>query len=307
MVFSRTLTMLMAWLGAALLLAGNTSAETPSDANGEIILVVGAGGTDQYAKQFSKWADRWRQVAEKSEVQLTFIGPGQADQTPDRERLEKAIQGASAKRGGPLWIVLIGHGTFANKIAKFNLRGRDFSASELADWLAPIQRPVVVIDCSSSSGPFINRLSAKNRVIVTATMSGVQQNYARFGQYFSEAISSPSSDLDHDDEVSVHEAFLQASAGVKQFYESEARISTEQALIDDNGDGRGTPAKMFRGTRPIAKAKDGSDLDGKFASRITLSPTRFRLSLTADEVAERAEIEQQLDQLRQKKDVLSEA
>ena len=62
-------------------------------------------------------------------------------------------------------------------------------------------------------------------------------------------------------------------------------------MIDDNGDGRGTPASMFRGTRAIASAKDGTPLDGKNASRITLSPAENRLPLSADELQQRAEID----------------
>ena len=107
----------------------------------------------------------------------------------------------------------------------------------------------MIVNCASASGPFVNRLSGENRIVVTATKSGTEHNYARFGEYFARAIASPDSDLDHDDEVSVHEAFLRASAEVRQFYETEDRILTEHALIDDNGDGKGTPASMFRGMR----------------------------------------------------------
>ena len=178
------------------------------------------------------------------------------------------------------------------------------SAEELAQWLQPLERPVVVVNCASASGPFVNRLSGKNRIVVTATKSGTEQNFARFGKYFTEAIAAPDSDLDHDGEVPVHEAFLRASADVRDFYEAESRIATEHALIDDNGDGKGTPSTMFRGTRPNATAKDGAELDGKLASRVTLSPADTRLPFTDDELSERAELELSLDQLRLKKSQL---
>ena len=89
-----------------------------------------------------------------------------------------------------LWLVLLGHGTFDGKVAKFNLRGPDFSADELASWLQPFKRPLAVIDCSSCSAPFLPKLSAPGRVIITATRSGNEENYARFGQYISEAIGT---------------------------------------------------------------------------------------------------------------------
>lgn len=278
----------------------------PGAAKTHVVIVVGAGGTPEYAEQFAHWADQWKEVAAKTNATVTLIGQANESDQSDRQQLEAAIQSISSEQGGPVWIVMIGHGTYAQSVAKFNLRGPDLAASDLAEWLQRVSRTVVVVDCASASGPFVNELSGKNRVIVTATKSGSEQNYARFGEYFAAAISSSDSDLDHDDEVSVHEAFLRASAAVQQFYETEARISTEHALIDDNGDGRGTPAKMFRGTRAIASAKDGTALDGKYAARITLSPAENRLPFTADELNLRADIEGQLDRLRNQKDAISE-
>ena len=282
--------------------ADRPDAERPTTS---MIVVVGADGTPEYGQQFREWADSWSRVAAQSESAIHRIGLDSGSDIADRDQLEKALRGLEPT-GRPVWLVLIGHGTFARDVAKFNLRGRDVSAREIADWLQPLQRTVVVVNCASSSGPFINRISAPNRVIVTATKSGMEQNFARFGKHFAEAIASPDSDLDHDDEVSVHEAFVRASASVQQFYDTEARISTEHALIDDNGDGRGTPAKMFRGTRAIAAAKDGTSLDGKRASRVTLSPQGNGLTLTAEEIAERDQLESQLDALRETKAKLTE-
>jgi hypothetical protein len=270
-----------------------------------IVLVIGAPGTPEYAEQFAAWADRWSEVAEQSGAQLTRIGDAQSE-APDRELLEKAINSLSPGGPTPAWIVMIGHGTYASNVAKFNLRGRDVSATELAQWIEPLTRTVVIVDCASASGPFVNRLSGTNRIVVTATKSGSEQNFARFGKFFAAAVAAPESDLDHDDEVSVFEAFLSAADGVEQFYESEDRISTEHALLDDNGDGKGTPSKMFRGVRVIGAAKDGAELDGKRASRITLALPENRLQLTSEELAERDEIERQLDELRSKQDSLDE-
>ncbi len=271
----------------------------------QIVLVVGAGGTDDYHQEFDAWAAQWQEVARLSETDLIAIGRQDTAETNDRERLEKTIAGVPSLGSTPLWIVMIGHGTFSRGVAKFNLRGPDVSASELAQWLTHFERPVVIVNCASASGPFVNRLSGKNRIVVTATKSGSEQNFARFGGYFARAIASPDSDLDHDDEVSVQEAFLR-SAEVRQFYEKEARIATEHALLDDNGDSKGTPPTMFRGTRPSGKTKDGTPLDGASASRVTLAPAGTRLPFTDEELEQRASLEKQLDALRARKDELDE-
>lgn len=301
--FARGMAAMTLVIASGFATVGQAASEDSSDAadSAHIILVVGAAGTDEYGEQFEKWTGQWRQVAEKSGTPLIQIGGSEPGESNDRDQLQAAIEVTSTHSNQPVWIVLIGHGTFNRGVAKFNLRGPDVSAAELSEWLGSQNRPVVVVNCASASGPFINRLSGKNRVIVTATKSGTEQNYARFGKYFAQAIAEPDSDLDHDDEVSVHEAFLRASADVRAFYEAEARIATEHALIDDNGDGRGTPATMFRGVRPNAEAKDNAELDGKIATRMTLSPIGSKLPFTEAELSQRAEIESALDELRERK------
>jgi hypothetical protein len=233
----------------------------------------------------------------------------QADPTTpqtDRERLRQTL--ADLEPGGrePVWIVLMGHGTFGASIPKFNLRGPDLSADELAQWVLPITRPLVVVNASSSSGPFINALSGPGRVIVTATQSGQEQNYSRFGDYLARSIADPASDIDHDGEVSILEAFLAASAGVREFYRSSDRLPTETALIDDNGDGLGTPATAYRGTRGIVSAADSKkSLDGKMAAKLSLATVGQRLSFTDEELQQRDEIEADLERLHSRKSELA--
>jgi hypothetical protein len=131
-------------------------------------------------------------------------------------------------------------------VAKFNLRGPDLTATELALDLQPFTRPLVIINAASASAPFMNLLKGPDRIVVTSTRSGYQQNYARFGLYLAEAIADPRGDLDKDGQTSVLEAYISAAQSVAEFYKTEARLATEHALLDDNGDGRGTPADWFR-------------------------------------------------------------
>ena len=63
--------------------------------------------------------------------------------------LRRALASEPTNAPAPLWLVLIGHGTFDGKEARFNLRGPDLTATELALWLQPIRRPMAVIDTSS--------------------------------------------------------------------------------------------------------------------------------------------------------------
>jgi len=279
-------------------LVGHDEVDLASSVAGQLVLVIGAPGTEEFGSAFAEWGQRWRKVADQSDLDFVPIGLGdKPKEGSDRDLLRKTLTSGPENQSTPLWLVLIGHGTYARDVAKFNLRGPDISAADLAKWTEGTKRPIVIINCASASGPFVNRLSGPQRVVVTATRSGVEQNYARFGDFLSEAIGSQDSDLDHDGEVSIHEAFLRASAGVRMFYESEDRIATEHAIIDDNGDGKGTPAKMFRGVRPNATAKDGA-LDGAAALRVTVTPAGGRLPFTPAELKQRANLEDQIDELR---------
>ncbi|MGB7328232.1 MAG: hypothetical protein WBD31_25375 [Rubripirellula sp.] len=297
------------------LIADETAIDKPDiGANAsEILVVVGAAGNQEYEADFSDWLGGWKEVAKASDISLTTIdGSGDTD---SKDQLQAWIAGRSTDpkspetttEQSPIWIVLIGHGTYARETAKFNLQGPDVSATEMSNWLKSVRRTVVVVNCASASGPFVNQLSSSNRVIVTSTKSGNEQNFSRFGKYFSAAIASPDSDLDHDDEVSIQEAFLKASAEVQKFYDANSRIATEHALIDDNGDGKGTPAKMFRGVRAIGTAKNGEKLDGIAAAKLTLSPSGKRLKLLPSEFKKRDSIESELESLRSRKSSMSEA
>jgi hypothetical protein len=237
-----------------------------------VVVVVGAPGTPEYSAQFEKWANLWQAAAKQGKATSVRIGSDDKPSGLDRDRLRATLaENATGKQ--PLWVVLIGHGTFDGKEAKFNLRGPDISDKELADWLAPVQRPLVVIHCGSSSGTFINKLSGPNRIVLTATKSGDEQNYARFGQYLAESIADVRSDLDKDGQVSLLEAYLTASGKVAEYYKSHAQLATEHALLDDNGDKLGTPADWFHGVRATKRARDGAPLDGPRAHQIHLLPS----------------------------------
>ena len=149
---------------------------------------------------------------------------------------------------------------------------------------------MVIINCASASGPFINRLSGNNRLVVTATKSGYEMNFARFGQYIAEAIADERADIDKDGQVSLLEAFLTGSSRVDEYYRTHSQLASEHALLDDNGDRLGTPANWFHGIRATKRAKDGATLDGTRAHQLHLIPSNRERGIPA-------EIRQRRDQL----------
>ena len=276
-----------------------------------VIVAVSAGGEEQYAETFSKWAANWQRACDAANAKAVTVGldkdVGDAKPAPsDRERLKAALDAEPREGANELWLVLLGHGTADAKEAKFNLRGDDVSVSEVAAWLKPFQRPVIVVCAFSSSGAWLKPLAAPGRVIVTATKSGSENNYSRFGGHLSQAIADPAADIDKDGETSLLEAWLTAARKTADFYKDEGRIATEHSLLEDNGDGLGTPPDWFSGVRAVKKSRDGKTPDGQHAAQIHLVHSAAERALTAEQRAQRDGMERELSALRERKAAMKE-
>ncbi|HWW02371.1 MAG TPA: hypothetical protein VNZ64_21920 [Candidatus Acidoferrum sp.] len=266
-----------------------------------VIIVVGAPGDPEFGSNFVRQADLWTKACSQANCRHVTIGLDTESQTNDYDRLKLTLAAEPRNGLAQLWLVLLGHGTFDGKEARFNLRGPDFSATELALWLQPFHRPLAVLNTASASAPFLNKLSATNRVIITATRSGYEQNYTRFGQFLAEAITSSEADLDKDGQVSLLEAFLTASRQVAEFYKVEGRLASEHALLDDNGDGLGTPADWFRGLRATKRPKENTPLDGLLARQFYLVNSDTERTLTMEQRTQRDQLERAVLLFRDKK------
>ncbi len=270
-----------------------------------VIVVTGAPGTEEYGERFTKWADQWKTSAEKAEARFHQVE--QPKEGDAKEALREIIAGEAKAGPHPIWLVLIGHGTFDGKKAKFNLRGPDLEATELAAWLKDFERPVVIINCTSSSAPFLKPLSAKDRIVITATRSGFEQNFCRLGGFLATTIGDLSADLDKDGQVSLLEAWLIAARRTAAFYGEEGRLATEHSLLDDNGDGKGTQADWFRGLQVTKKSgEEGLLPDGLRAHQAHLIPSENERKLTAEQRAKRNALELDLARLRSSKKELED-
>jgi len=297
-------TRMCGWIGMATALAAAPAPAATPEANDRatVLVIAGAAGEPEFAPDIALQLEAWAKASAQAAAKHIAI----SDSETDRERVKSAL-GVEPKTGtGELWIVLVGHGTFDGKEAKLNLRGPDLSATDLAEWLKPFERPLAIIDTTSSSAPFLAKLAGKKRVVVSATRSGSEQNYARFGKYLAEAVGDPKSDLDKDGQISLLESFLSASHRTSEFYKTEGRLATEHALIDDTGDGLGTPADWFRGVIATKRAREGVPLDGLRAHQFHLVRSAMEQQLPPEARAQRDQLEQQIAALREKKAKMTE-
>lgn len=277
-------------------------ASTPSAV--DVLVVIGAPGEEGYRQSFADAAQDWVAACRTANKTIRVL-ESPANETNQLATFREVLS-AQAAGEQELWIILIGHGTFDGRDAKFNLAGPDISAPEMAEFLNPIQRPLIFINTSSSSAPFINALSGPNRVIMTATRSGHEQNLTRFGAYIGKAFADLTCDLDKDGQVSALEAFLMASRRVEDFYISEKRLATEHALLDDNGDGKGTPANFFNGIRPAKKPEDAANVDGFRAHQIHFIYSEEEAKLSPEIRKRRNDLELELEKIRARKSQLNE-
>ncbi|MEM6364798.1 MAG: hypothetical protein AAF745_10250, partial [Planctomycetota bacterium] len=193
--------------------AESLSNDIETEPQTELIVLVSAAGEPTYGERFQSWGEQLCESGNAASMDVTSIGletmsestasppetkSTQTDDTTqtDRDRLQHCLNEIDPSAEAAVWIVLIGHGTFYDGEAKFNLRGPDLTATQLDEWLSRFKRPVVVVNTSSASGPFIEALSAPGRIIITATKSGTQNNVTRIAEYWIQSIQDTQADLD---------------------------------------------------------------------------------------------------------------
>jgi len=225
----------------------------PSAAAGETrwaVIISGASGGEKYAEQMATWrADLRSALVDRYGFKAEHVKILVDETAKSGDRANTAnVRGVFAeikKAGSPddfVLVVLLGHGTYDGDVAKFNLIGPDMTAKDWTDMLAGVQGRLAVVNTTEASFPFLEALSAKGRVVITATHSAAQKYATVFPEYFVKAMKEASTDLDKNGRTSIFEVFSVASASVKQHFEQRGQLLTEHALIDDNGDGKGRQA-----------------------------------------------------------------
>lgn len=288
----------MARVGGVVALAGAMAiAPVSAFASDRYVLIVaGASGGAEYAAQYSKWVgdlksilvDRMKVEQDKLTI-LTDTPDTATAATAANVRQRIATIRRAMTRDDLLFVVLIGHGTFDGVDAKFNLVGTDLESAQWAELLAGVPGQVVVVNTSSASFPFIERLAGPRRIVITATDSVAQRFDTVFPEFFVKAFLSEAADIDKNSRISIWEAFSSATSEVRRYYQRRGQLSTERALLDDNGDGVGREAG--------GKGEDGSQasltyLDEPLPGAPPTDPVLLQL------LQKRAAVELDLDELR---------
>ena len=283
-----------------ILFVSAASVAQQTDPNKFAVIINGAGGEAEYAKQFTEWTTQLNTVLSQrygfDAKRIKVL----SEKLANAEEVKRTFGSLKSEldTNNVLFLFLIGHGSFDGKEAKFNLVGPDLSASDYNQLLSSLPtRRIVVFNMSSASGEFVKPLSAKGRIVVTATRNGQETNATRFAGFFIAALNATDGDTDQDGHTSVLEAFVYANRLTEEFYKRAGRLATEHALLDDNGDGVGRE-KPEAGEGLLARA---TYLDSLSVDEAAATAATGRL------LKERSRLEGEIEQLIARKANMTEA
>jgi len=214
------------------------------------VVVQGASGEPQYAQLHRGWVDalstvlRDRMGFDPARITKLTEEPKAGELKGTAENVKATLErlAKETKADDLVFIMLIGHGGGEPTAAKFNLIGPDLTAAEWSTLLKPIAARMVIVDSTSSSFPFLEGLSGKNRIVITATNTFAQKYHTVFPDAFIKALMATDADADKNGRLSMLEVFNATSRLVALHYEQDGHMSTETAMLDDTGDGKGRNA-----------------------------------------------------------------
>jgi hypothetical protein len=299
----------------AFAIVGSCLVSRVSPAQTHLVIVSGLGGEKKYVESFANLAQTLADAASKRlgvpDSEIIWLGEDSVSKKPffkgqsTKANVERAMHDlvARSKPGDQIALVLIGHGSGDGENSKISIPGPDLSATDFARLLGPFSaQKVAFVNLTSASGDMLPILSAPNRIVITATKSSFERNESRFAQFFVDAFSKDVADTDKDGRISLLEAFRYATTETKRIYETDTRLQTEHAQLDDIGaktgvadpDGRTTQGLLAR--RFFLDAGTGGVGGARLASNDPQVAALYK---------EKYAIEEQIDQLRTKKASMS--
>lgn len=204
------------------------------------VTVAGLGGDPDYDQRFAGWAGDLDKVLRQAggDIDVETLQGSEATS----QHLQAVLNDVARKAapGDAVALMLIGHGSYDGYQYKVNLPGPDITAAELAALLdrVPARRQLVA-NLTSASGASLPVFQNASRAVITATKSGTEKNAVVFARYWVAALQDAAADTDKNEVITALEAFQYATRKTQEFYETQKRLATEHALLEDTGQGEG--------------------------------------------------------------------
>lgn len=261
------------------------------------LVIVGHPGDAAHVTSYAETVETLRTALveqyEFAPERITLLfgaGPDEDEEIPrdarpaTREEIERTVTELRGRwgAGDAVWVIVIGHSHFDGRAAHFNVPGPDLAAAEFARLFAGLEaREQVFWITTSVSGYFIKPLSAKRRVVITATEADYEVNETLFPHALAAVLSDPPADAeldaDQDGRLTLFDLYLAVVRYTMQQYADATSVATEHPQLDDNGDGRGTELQLDYlseelGGRAVAGVipKIPKGADGELAAQIDL-------------------------------------
>lgn len=247
------------------LLADEQAAAVPAGRS-RALIICGLSGDRDHHKQFSQTIQTFSQglssrcgIAEPDIVLLTGDEPVAEDSTwiqqsrrTTRESLTETVTQLKAEltSADRLWVIVLGHTYFDGQTSWLNLPGPDLSHHEFAKLFADIPCfEQVFLLTTSTSGYWIKPLAVQGRVVISATQTDWETNETEFPHEMARVMASTDLvtadlDADQDGRFSVLDLYVTTVRNLAQSYFSGELLATEHALLEDDGDGRGTELQI---------------------------------------------------------------
>ncbi len=266
------------------------------------LILCGLPGDKAHRKPFAETVEKLRETLiskygfDGPSVHVQFGGPIAEGEGPvlsgvrgqsTREEIEAEVADLRKvlKPEDTLWVIVMGHAYYDGKHSHFNIPGPDIHEQEFGKLFADLAaREQVFFITIPASGFYIKPLSAKGRIVVSATEPDLEVNETDYAKSLAEVLASPPPasefDVDRDGNLTLFDLYIAVARNVVDRYIKAEFLPTEHALLDDNGDGRGTELQIdFLTEAQGGRAQEGKpprlpkeNGDGALAQRISLTP-----------------------------------
>ena len=209
------------------------------------LVVSGASGGPEYAERHDRWrsglvaALRAQPGFRDDHLLVLAETPGPGIGCATGEGVRDAVRELAARMDeqSVLFVLLLGHGTFDGREAKFNLVGPDLAAAEWAALVEPLPGRLVFVNTTAASAPFLAALAGADHIVITATESPVQRYATVFPEFLVRAFVDAASDFDRNGRVSVWvAAAVYVGAGVDDVSAGQGgeldRLAARRAALD---------------------------------------------------------------------------
>ena len=175
-----------------------------------------------------------------------------------------------------LWVFVLGHAHYDGRHSWFNIADADLHQVEIGKLFANVRcQEQVFFFTTSASGFYLKALAAPGRVVITATEPDLEVNETIYPHKLATALGDPPTmaemEMDADGQLTLMDLYLWTAREVAKDYATAEFLATEHAMLDDNGDGRGTEIQIdylpedlggrrrsARESKPLVRAGDGS-------------------------------------------------